>query len=310
MSHISIHRSLWVMVAIALGLFSVLILVLSLTSIVLADPTGNFAFGGEAEDHNWSLTTRFCTNGFTIDSPEVTNPLTQTPNHPGVVYYNGDVLPFSLQLGSSTAPVLQPVPSPLAGGVGGGPGRALATGHTTFLFTQPQAVGALVTITIERWDHGTFSPYETNTDDSDHSIDWDDIWPFKFAPPPPPNRVENCTVAVDRVPPTTTPAGQASTSGVTITLNATDNPGGSGVKMIEYQATGAQPISRTMHFGNSVSLPISAPGVTTLAYFAWDNADNPELNTLAAPKTLTVNVTGKSSTIRFGNTVYLPLMIR
>ncbi len=291
----------------ALKLFGLLVaigFVLSQAIFVLA---GNLAFGGEAQDHFWNVSTQFCTNGFTIAAQETDH------GSPDEI---GDDLPFSLQLGSSTPPVFEPVPAPIAGGFGG-PSRTLASGQTTFLYTEPQAVGLPITITIERWDHGLFSPHETDTDDSDHSIDFDDIWPFKYAPPPPPNLVENCTVAVDRVPPTTTakvspapgPNGW-NTTAVVVKLNATDNVGGQGVKMIEYWATGAQPISRTLDFSASVSIPISITGETTLSYYAWDNAGNAELNTLAAPQTLTVKIVGTTGVAGAGSVVYLPLIVR
>ncbi len=296
MPRISLLKLLGISVAIILFLLTVAIV----WAGSLRTPIGNIAFGGEDADHFWNVTTQFCTNGFTVEAQET--------DHYGDPTQTGDALPFSLQLGSSNSPVLARVPAPIAGGVGG-PARVLASGTTTFLFGKPQAVGTPITITIERWDHGAYTYHETDVDSSDHSINFDDVWPFDYAPPPP-NFVQNCTVSADTIPPTTTatvsPAPDANglnTSSVTVQLHATDNVGGSGVKMIEYQATGAQPISRTLNFGNSVSIPISARGDTTISYFAWDNAGNAESNDMGVAKTLTVKIADAASS----NTTCLPL---
>jgi hypothetical protein len=60
------------------------------------------------------------------------------------------------------------------------------------------------------------------------------------------------TVVTDAIPPTTlaivAPPGNANgwnNSNVSITLNSTDNPGGSGVQQITFNATGGQPIPST-----------------------------------------------------------------
>jgi len=64
---------------------------------------------------------------------------------------------------------------------------------------------------------------------------------------------------------------------VTVTLNSTDNEfSGSSVKQIAYSATGAQPIASTTVNGSSASVAISSEGVTTLTFYATDNAGNIE----------------------------------
>jgi len=83
-------------------------------------------------------------------------------------------------------------------------------------------------------------------------------------------------------------------SDVSVTLTATDNTGGSGVKEISFSLSGAQAGAST-NSGNVVSVPISANGVTTLTYFARDNASNAE-----APKTLSVQVDKTPPTVTFG----------
>lgn len=73
-------------------------------------------------------------------------------------------------------------------------------------------------------------------------------------------------------------------SNVTVTLSATDNAGGSGVKQIQYSLSGAQSGGSVVS-GNTATFAISAEGVTTITYFAQDNAGNSE-----APKTLIVQI--------------------
>jgi VCBS repeat-containing protein len=60
---------------------------------------------------------------------------------------------------------------------------------------------------------------------------------------------------------------------VTVTLTATDNEGGSGVKEITYSINGGQP---TTVQGSSVQVPVSAEGETTIAFYATDNEGNIE----------------------------------
>lgn len=97
--------------------------------------------------------------------------------------------------------------------------------------------------------------------------------------------------AADTIPPTTTvtiaPLANAdgwNNTDVTVTLSAIDNPGGSGVKQIQYTLSGAQIGSQTIS-GNSASVTVTSEGTTTLTYFAIDNAGNAE-----TPKTITLNL--------------------
>lgn len=82
---------------------------------------------------------------------------------------------------------------------------------------------------------------------------------------------------------------------VTVTLSATDTDGPTDVKQITYSATGAQPISTATTTGSTVAIPITAEGVTTLTFFATDNANNAE-----TPKTLTVKLDKTSPVIAIG----------
>ena len=97
----------------------------------------------------------------------------------------------------------------------------------------------------------------------------------------------------DTIPPVTTatPSPGPNSNGwnntdVTITLSSTDNePGGTGVKQIQYALTGAQPLDTQTVVGTTASVMISAEGLTTLTYFGADKAGNVE-----QAKTLTVQI--------------------
>ncbi len=63
-------------------------------------------------------------------------------------------------------------------------------------------------------------------------------------------------------------------SNVTVTLTATDDANGSGIRSITYSATGAQPIPSTTVNAATTSVVINVNGITTLSYFATDNEGN------------------------------------
>jgi CSLREA domain-containing protein len=63
---------------------------------------------------------------------------------------------------------------------------------------------------------------------------------------------------------------------VTVSLTAQDEAGGSGVRSITFSASGAQPPARRTVSGSTTSVVITAEGVTTLSYFAKDQAGNQE----------------------------------
>jgi NHL repeat-containing protein len=71
---------------------------------------------------------------------------------------------------------------------------------------------------------------------------------------------------------------------VSVALNATDNAGGSGVKEIQYALAGVHVGGATVA-GATATIPLSAEGLTTVTYFARDNAGNEE-----TPKTLQVRI--------------------
>jgi probable HAF family extracellular repeat protein len=91
-----------------------------------------------------------------------------------------------------------------------------------------------------------------------------------------------------------TPANAAgwNKTDVTVTLTASDGPYGSGVASITYSATGAQVIAQTTVAGNTVTIPVTTDGVTTLHFQATDNAVNVE-----ASRTLQVKIDRTAPTI-------------
>lgn len=89
------------------------------------------------------------------------------------------------------------------------------------------------------------------------------------------------TVATLSVPPNA--RGWNNTS-VTVSLVATDDAVGSGIKQINFSTVGAQTGTDVIP-GGSASVTIAAEGTTTLTYFATDNAGNAE-----TPKTLILKI--------------------
>jgi peptidoglycan/xylan/chitin deacetylase (PgdA/CDA1 family) len=92
--------------------------------------------------------------------------------------------------------------------------------------------------------------------------------------------VENNQPPPDTTPPTSTISCNASACGsgyyggsVTVTLAATDNPGGSGVNEIVYTTDGSEP---TQTNGTVYSGPFSVASTDTVKYRAYDNAGNGE----------------------------------
>ncbi len=98
-------------------------------------------------------------------------------------------------------------------------------------------------------------------------------------------------VARDTTPPTTTatatPARNSNgwnNTDVVVALSAVDDAGGSGVNKISFALSGSQTGDGAVA-GSGTSVTISAEGVTTLTYFATDNAGNRE-----TAKTLVVQI--------------------
>jgi hypothetical protein len=92
------------------------------------------------------------------------------------------------------------------------------------------------------------------------------------------------TYPSDTTAPTVNATGQVGTLSYTfgtwanghviVTLTASDNGGGSGVKSISYSATGAQPLTLTTVTGSNAALILTAEGTTTLSFSAMDIAGN------------------------------------
>lgn len=106
-------------------------------------------FRGEPEDNFWDLTPTFCTDGFIITAAQQF----QSGN-----FLSHDTSPFSVQLTAAT-PSVQAL-GPIASSDGSNDVTNTPVVHSaTFMWSAPQAVGAPLSITTERWDHGaTGSP--------------------------------------------------------------------------------------------------------------------------------------------------------
>jgi hypothetical protein len=100
------------------------------------------------------------------------------------------------------------------------------------------------------------------------------------------------SISSDTTPPITTATPSPirnvygwNNTNVTVSLNATDNPGGSGVKQIQFALGEAQNTGWQTVAGSAASVMISTEGTTILSHFATDNAGNQE-----TAKTLTVRI--------------------
>jgi hypothetical protein len=81
-------------------------------------------------------------------------------------------------------------------------------------------------------------------------------------------------IKVDKTPPTTLAYVTADPNGTQhVWLQAWDQPNLSGVKNIQFQASGANPIAQTTSTGASANFDITAPGSTTIHYWGVDKAD-------------------------------------
>lgn len=118
----------------------------------------------------------------------------------------------------------------------------------------------------------------------------------------------SCQSGSDATPPTTVAQLSVQPNGagwhnadVSVTLNASDNQGGSGIHDIIYSASGAQTIAATNVNGSSASLTFSAEGITTVTFYARDNAGNTETVktiTLKIDKTApAINVSSPTATL-------------
>jgi hypothetical protein len=89
----------------------------------------------------------------------------------------------------------------------------------------------------------------------------------------PPDTIPPVSTAV--LSPQPNPAGW-NNSDVAVTLSASDNTGGRGVKEITYSVNGAETIPNTTVAGASASIRLAAEGTSFVTFFAKDNAGNVE----------------------------------
>jgi hypothetical protein len=120
----------------------------------------------------------------------------------------------------------------------------------------------------------------------------------------PTSGADQFTYTPDTTAPTTTaspsPAPLAGNNGwtkgpVTVGLSADDGTCGSGVQSISYSTSGAQTIPPTTVTGSATSFPLSNEGITTVTFYATDNAGNVE-----SAKTLTVKIDNTAPRVAFG----------
>ena len=92
-------------------------------------------------------------------------------------------------------------------------------------------------------------------------------------------------------------------SAVTVTLNASDNVGGSGVASITYSAGGAQDMAPVSVLSNTAQVEVNTDGTTTISYFATDNESNSgsvqtvNVNIDQTPPQIAVNVPGNGDMV-------------
>jgi hypothetical protein len=103
------------------------------------------------------------------------------------------------------------------------------------------------------------------------------------SPPPPASGDTTPPVTAATTTPDPNALGWNSTS-VIVTLGATDNASGSGIREVHYSLDGAATGSQVVP-GASAAVTVSVEGTTTVSYFAIDNAGNAE-----AAKTLTLRI--------------------
>ncbi len=106
-------------------------------------------------------------------------------------------------------------------------------------------------------------------------------------------------LACDQTPPSTTASLSSTPNGagwnnsnVTLSLAASDGEGGTGVREITYSASGAQVLPQTTAPGASATLAMTAEGVTTVAFYATDNAGHREES-----KTFTIKIDKSAPTV-------------
>lgn len=121
---------------------------------------------------------------------------------------------------------------------------------------------------------------DTDVSDGDHAYRVVTVWNSWTST----SAAETVSVVGDVDAPTTSatvsPAPNAAgwnKGDLNVDLAAADNASGSGIKRITYSASGAQAIAETVANADTVSVPITSEGTTTLSFFAEDNAGNVEV---------------------------------
>jgi hypothetical protein len=180
-------------------------------------------------------------------------------------------LPYWLELGTTSIPVTIQTGVDPAARIAHGDGSAMVNGTASFFFTQLQTVGTPVDIIIERWDHGVMTAHETETDDSDHSIEYDDVVHVTEADYVTIPVVADCLI--DSVAPTiniTSPLAQnyLQTATISTIWNVTDSFSGVASSSGTLDAA-------SVTNGQAMDLFTFLPGPHTLTVNAADHSGNP-----------------------------------
>jgi hypothetical protein len=213
-------------------------------------------------------------NPVTLGIDDARHPLMQ-----GVTTLNATArLPVSLAAGASQVAAYSDGSSALAFKITSG---HAAVGLTAYLGDQPGLFGtgdyAKVVVNALSWLKDTTPPTSTAT-----------LQPVPVPNLPPVSFSGTATFETSAGIPvgTIAPIQCWNSRGVVVHIAAADEPGGSGVKNLTYVESGAQSAQNTVPAAQlPVAVTISARGLTTLSYFAVDNANNRE-----APHSLSIFV--------------------
>lgn len=119
----------------------------------------------------------------------------------------------------------------------------------------------------------TFSGINDNEQVVGGYLDPDNVWHGLIG------TCQNCVASAPTTSASSSPGPNGNgwnNTNVTITLNAVDYPSGTGIKQIQFGLSGASNTGLQTVAGSTASVAISLEGITTVTYFATDNAGSQE----------------------------------